>query len=169
MIHDFKLADDLPPNGTLIQASAGTGKTYSVAALVTLAIAEDPTLRIGNVLVTTYTRNAAAELRERIRDRMLATARLLRDKLAFPGGTPDPLDERLLADQATRAEKARRLERAVAEFDTATIGTMHSICAAVLRMGGVPAADTGDSELLDRVIAEVVNDAIVTETSRTNS
>ena len=165
MIHDFKLADDLPPNGTLIQASAGTGKTYSVAALVTLAIAEDPTLRIGNVLVTTYTRNAAAELRERIRDRMLATARLLRDKLAFPGGTPDPLDERLLADQATRAEKARRLERAVAEFDTATIGTMHSICAAVLRMGGVPAADTGDSELLDRVIAEVVNDAIVTETS----
>lgn len=165
MIPDFELAADLPPNGTLIQSSAGTGKTYSVAALVTLAIAEDPTLRIGNVLVTTYTRNAAAELRERIRERMLATARLLRDKQPPSGWTPDALDDRLRADPGSRIEKARRLERAVAEFDTATIGTMHSICAAILRMAGVPAADTGDEELLDRVIAEVVNDAVVAETA----
>ncbi|NBW95959.1 MAG: hypothetical protein EBR28_04305, partial [Planctomycetia bacterium] len=73
MTTDVNLAEDLPPNGTLIQASAGTGKTYTVAALVTLAIAEDPGLRIGNVLVTTYTRPAAAELKHRIRTRMAAT------------------------------------------------------------------------------------------------
>lgn len=165
MSTDFHLADDLPPNGTLIQASAGTGKTYSVAALVTLAIAEDPGLRIGNVLVTTYTRNAAAELRERIRGRMLATARLLRERPSSPGHAPDALDIRLLADPAARREKARRLERAVAEFDTATIGTMHSISASILRMAGVPASDSADAELLERVIAEVVNDAIVAETA----
>lgn len=165
MTRDFGLADDLPPNGTLIQASAGTGKTYSVAAIVALAIAEDATLRIGNVLVTTYTRNAAAELRERIRARMQASAQLLRDRPPPPGYTADALDERLRADAAGRLAKARRLERAVAEFDTATIGTIHSISAQVLRLAGIPATDSGQEDLRERVVAEVVNDAIVAETA----
>ena len=78
MTQPFLLTDDPLPNGTLIEASAGTGKTYSVAAIVTQAIAIDDDLRIGAVLVTTYTRNAAAELKNRIRGRMVATALLLR-------------------------------------------------------------------------------------------
>ena len=162
MPHPFHLDDDLPPNGTLIEASAGTGKTYSVAAIVTQAIATDETLRIGSVLVTTYTRNAAAELKSRIRGRMVATALLLRGK-EVPGHTPDALDAKLLLDEADRPAKARRLERAVAEFDTAAIGTIHAICARVLRLAGIAAADTGEEELRDRVIEEVVNDAVVTE------
>ena len=154
---DYPLA-----NGTLVEASAGTGKTYFVAAYVTLAIASDESLRIGNILVTTFTRNATAELRDRIRGRMVTTARLLRGQ-PVPGHDPDPLDEALLADEADRIAKARRLERAVAEFDSATIGTIHSICARVLRLAGGQAADTGDAQLLDRVIEEVVNDAVVAE------
>jgi exodeoxyribonuclease V beta subunit len=167
MTTDFNLAEDLPPNGTLIQASAGTGKTYTVAALVTLAIAEDPGLRIGNVLVTTYTRPAAAELKHRIRSRMAATARLLRDKPALPGSKPDELDERLLANAADRLAKARRLERAVSEFDTATIGTIHSVCSAVLRMAGTPVSDSSEEDLRRRIVAEVVNDAIIASTAAT--
>ena len=154
---DYPLA-----NGTLVEASAGTGKTYFVAAYVTLAIVSDESLRIGNILVTTFTRNATAELRDRIRGRMVTTARLLRGQ-PVPGHDPDPLDEALLADEADRIAKARRLERAVAEFDSATIGTIHSICARVLRLAGVRAADTSDMQLLDRVIEEVVNDAVVAE------
>jgi exodeoxyribonuclease V beta subunit len=150
------------PNGALLEASAGTGKTYAVAAYVTLAIASDESLRIGDILVTTYTRNAAAELRDRIRGRLVATARLLRGH-DVAGHDSDGLDDALRADEADRLAKARRLERAVAEFDTATIGTIHSICARVLRLAGVQAADTGDEQLLDRVIDEVVNDAVVAE------
>jgi len=156
------LTDYPLPNGTLVEASAGTGKTYSVAAHVTLAIASDETLRIGNILVTTYTRNAAAELRDRIRGRMVATARVLRG-LDVPGHVRDPLDHALLVDEAARVEKARRLERAIAEFDTATIGTIHSVCARMLRLAGIQATDTGDEQLRDRVIEEVVNDAVVAE------
>jgi exodeoxyribonuclease V beta subunit len=162
MTQPFLLTDDPLPNGTLIEASAGTGKTYSVAAIVTQAIAIDEDLRIGSVLVTTYTRNAAAELKNRIRGRMVATALLLRGKEA-PGHTPDALDAKLLLDEAERPAKARRLERAVAEFDTAAIGTIHAICARVLRLAGIAAADTGEEELRDRVVEEVVNDAVVVE------
>ena len=162
MTQPFLLTDDPLPNGTLSEASAGTGKTYSVAAIVTQAIAIDDDLRIGSVLVTTYTRNAAAELTNRIRGRMVATALLLRGKEA-PGHTPDALDAKLLLDEADRPAKARRLERAVAEFDTAAIGTIHAICARVLRLAGIAAADTGEEELRDRVVEEVVNDAVVVE------
>ena len=162
MTEQFRLDAYPLPNGTLIEASAGTGKTYSVAAHVTLAIATDESLRIGNVLVTTYTRNAAAELRDRIRGRMVLSARLLRGK-EVPGHVPDELDTSLRADEAGWTVKARRLERAIAEFDTATIGTIHSICSRVLRMAGFEAADTGDEDLRDRVVVEVVNDAVVTE------
>ena len=162
MTQPFTLTEHSLPNGTLIEASAGTGKTYSVAAIVTQAIADDENLRIGSILVTTYTRNAAAELKSRIRGRMVATALLLRGRDA-PGHTPDPLDEQLLSDQADRPAKARRLERAVAEFDTAAIGTIHAICARVLRLAGIAAGESGDEDLRDRVIAEVVNDAVVAE------
>ena len=151
------------PNGTLIEASAGTGKTHAVAAYVTKALATTEDLRIGEILVTTYTRNAAAELRERIRTRLVVTARLLRGQDPPAGYKLDELDADLLAEEAGRADKARRLERAAAEFDTATIGTIHAICARVLRLAGVEATETGDEELRDRVLDEVVNDAIVAE------
>ena len=82
MTQPFLLTDDPLPNGTLIEASAGTGKTYSVAAIVTQAIAIDDDRRSGSVLVTTYTRHAAAELKNRIRGRMVATALLLRGDCA---------------------------------------------------------------------------------------
>jgi exodeoxyribonuclease V beta subunit len=169
MSQDFSLAEHPLKNGTLIEASAGTGKTYSVAAYVTHAIAAEEGLRIGNILVATYTRNAAAELRDRIRGRMVATARILRGRQVV-GQTHDLLDQHLLNGIEERLVKARRLERAIAEFDTATIGTIHSICSRVLRMAGVEAAETGDDDLLDRVLEEVVNDAVVSqafgETSR---
>jgi exodeoxyribonuclease V beta subunit len=157
----FSLTEYPLPSGTIVEASAGTGKTYSIAAYVTHALAADESLRIGNILVTTYTRNAAAELRDRIRGRLVTTGRLLRS-----GATEgrDELDAKLLAARPDeRLTMARRLERAVAEFDTATIGTIHSICARVLRMAGIEPGTAGDEDLLERTVAEAVNDAVVTE------
>jgi exodeoxyribonuclease V beta subunit len=157
----FRLTEYPLPSGTVVEASAGTGKTYSVAAYVTHALATDDSLRIGHILVTTYTRNAAAELRDRIRGRLVATARLLRS--AATEGR-DELDAKLLSTHPDeRFAMARRLERAVAEFDTATIGTIHSICARVLRMAGMEPGTAGDEDLLERTVAEAVNDAVVTE------
>ncbi|HEX7442627.1 MAG TPA: UvrD-helicase domain-containing protein, partial [Acidimicrobiales bacterium] len=62
----FEVTDPLPQRGTLmIEASAGTGKTYTLAGLVTRFVAETDR-PIDQVLVVTYTRAAAAELRDRV-------------------------------------------------------------------------------------------------------
>ncbi|MFM8702950.1 MAG: UvrD-helicase domain-containing protein, partial [Planctomycetia bacterium] len=56
MTRPFSITDALPlPTGTLVEASAGTGKTHAVAQYVTKALATDESLRIGEILVTTYT------------------------------------------------------------------------------------------------------------------
>jgi exodeoxyribonuclease V beta subunit len=162
MTKPFSMNDDFPlPNGTLIEASAGTGKTHAVAQYVTKAIATDDALRIGEILVTTYTRNAAAELKERIRGRLIATSLLLKGRPAV-GYHSDDLDDHLKKQPAS-ADMARRLDRAAAEFDTAVIGTIHAVCSRLLRLGGVEAAKLGKEEDRDRVVEEVVNDAVVTE------
>lgn len=167
MTRPFDITSGPLPNGTLIEASAGTGKTHAVAASVTLAIATREELRIGEIIVTTFTRNAAAELSERIRTRLAVTARLLRGETPPTGYRRDELDEHLLDDRgphaSARADMARRLERAVAEFDTAVIGTIHSVCARILRLAGETVTETGDDELRDRVLSEVVNDTVVAE------
>lgn len=167
MTRPFDITAGPVPNGTLIEASAGTGKTHAVAAYVASAIATTEDLRVGEIIVTTYTRNAAAELRERIRSRLVVTAQLLRGEPPPTGYRKDELDDYLLSGAAalasTPADMARRLERAAAEFDTAVIGTIHSVCARILRLAGEPVAETGDEELSARVISEVVNDTLVSE------
>ena len=54
-----------------------------------------------------------------------------------------------------------RLERALVEFDTATISTIHGVCSRVLRTAGVDIETVVDTEETDRIVNEVVNDAIV--------
>jgi len=153
---DFNIVDPKLENGTVIEASAGTGKTYSVASIVTRAIAMNENIRIGNVLVTTFTRNAAAELRERIRRRIASTEAQLREGVALVG---DQLAASLLGQD--QLERAERLARALREFDTATIATIHAVCARILTTAGLPSAGgTGDVDIRD-VIEEVVNDAVI--------
>ena len=149
------------PIGTVVDASAGTGKTYAVAAHVTLALATDDSLSIGKILVTTFTRNAAAELRDRVRQRIITTAALLRGASREPA---DELDRHLLAGQAgDPAVVAGRLERAAAEFDTATIATIHAVCSRVLACAGRQVQYENREDARNRIIAEVVNDELVRE------
>jgi len=163
------LRNDDFPHGLAVEASAGTGKTYSVAAIVTIEIAEREDLRIGKILITTFTRNAAAELRDRVRKRLVETAATLRQK-ADPGDDKvvarllkGPDDERLDDDEI--AHRVRRLERAIVEFDTATITTIHGVCSRVLRMAGMEAASISDTDETERIVAEAVNDLVVSQSS----
>jgi len=156
----LNLATHQLSNGHTIEASAGTGKTYSVAALVTRAIAVDDDLRIDKILITTFTRMAAAELRDRVRRRLVDTADALEQ------GNPDTDDvvlAALLADTAHRQRYIRNLRRAVVNFDNATINTIHSVCSKVLALAGLVAHDTSAEELTKRAIAEAVNDRLVSE------
>ncbi|QBX55221.1 exodeoxyribonuclease V subunit beta [Nocardioides seonyuensis] len=157
----FDITAPLPqgPTTTLLEASAGTGKTWTIAALVTRYVAEG-VARLDELLVVTFTRAASQELRERVRAQ-LTTAR---DALAGDSQSPpaDAMVEWLLdADESERARRLARLTAALTDFDAATIATIHQFCQLVLRSLGVAGDTDTDARLvedLEQLTHEVVDD-----------
>ncbi|QJX03274.1 UvrD-helicase domain-containing protein [Alcanivorax sp. IO_7] len=133
-------AAHLPLHGTrLIEASAGTGKTFTLAALYLRLVlghggeaAFPRPLLPPEILVVTFTEAATEELRERIRDRLADAARAFAGDRA--GGDPI-LDELLAAypDDADRVAAARRLDAAAQWMDEAAIYTIHGFCNRMLK------------------------------------
>ena len=129
---------ELPLDGVrLIEASAGTGKTFTLATLVTRLVVERG-LRVGQVLAVTFTEAATQELRKRIRERLLLALAVLDD----PGSDDEDAEtvltrEILHAHRDRRGETdaalRRRLRQATMEVDLAAIFTIHGFCARVLR------------------------------------
>lgn len=134
----------LPLAGTrLIEASAGTGKTWTIAALyLRLALGHGGGVPLlpSQILVMTFTKAATAELRERIRQRLTEAAQ------AFRGhAEPDDFLRRLMADYPDddlRARAARQLELAAQWMDEAAVHTIHAWCQ---RMLGQHAFDSGEA------------------------
>ena len=87
-----------------IEASAGTGKTFTLAALATRYLAERD-ISPADLLIVTFTRAATAELRSRIRQQMVEAAAAL--------GRPDPYDgDSELSDHLASADRDVRRGRA---------------------------------------------------------
>jgi exodeoxyribonuclease V beta subunit len=118
------LLDALPPTGhAILEASAGTGKTYVIEHLI-IELLSTAANSIEEILVVTFTDKATAELRARIRDAIQA---ILRGR---PGGTQAATPGH---QPATVGEAARlRLEHALANFGRAPIFTIHAFCNRVL-------------------------------------
>ena len=91
----------------MLEASAGTGKTHAIGALVTRYVAEG-VAALDKLLVITFGRAASQELRERVRGHLVAAERALADPVAARSGK-DPIYA-LLAD-APDDEVGRRRER----------------------------------------------------------
>jgi exodeoxyribonuclease V beta subunit len=151
----FDVAGPLPTGVTVLEASAGTGKTYTIAALAARHVAERTPL--DELLLVTFTRMATGELRERVRERLVSVEQGLAHALA--GAPPHGADQvvELLGRGADAEVRLRhhRLVRALADFDAATIATTHGFCQEVL--GGLGVA--GDVER-DAVFVEDVTDLV---------
>ncbi len=153
----------------LIEASAGTGKTYTIAALYLRLVlnhggdaAYGAPLTPPQILVVTFTDAATRELRDRIRARLAGAAAAFRDP-----ARSDPADaflQGLLADYPdaeTRARCARLLELAAEWMDEAAVATIHAWSYRMLREHAFDSGslftqdlETDQSELL----AEAVRD-----------
>ncbi len=158
----FDVYGPLPTGITLLEASAGTGKTFTIAALVARYVADG--LPLEKLLVVTFTRMATGELRDRVRQRLVSAAAGLDQAMAGV----EPADElvALLAKGKPEAVAARyrRLMTAVAEFDAATIDTTHGFCLHVLMGLGVAGDTERDVKLVEDVadlLEEVVDDLYV--------
>ena len=125
----FELNGALPPGPLLLEASAGTGKTYSIAHLFVRLVVERG-MPVDRILVVTFTEAATAELRDRVRLRLRDAERALRSEL-------QPENDRALAAwvasrAATRAADADALRAALLDFDRAAISTIHGFCRRLL-------------------------------------
>ena len=116
--------------GLVVEASAGTGKTYTLTTLVARLVVET-TMRIDDLLIVTFTVAATGELRTRVWDTLCAA----RDALA---GRPSTGQARGLAEHWREAgiasgDAQQRLTRAIRDFDRANITTIHGFCQRALR------------------------------------
>ena len=120
-----------------IEASAGTGKTYSIAGLY-LRLVVEKKLPVDKILVVTFSDAAPEELRDRIRRRLVEA----RDALSLD--TIEAFTEEMkhneylvsvlaAKDSAWRKDACLRADAAVKSFDEAAISTIHSFCQRILR------------------------------------
>lgn len=164
----FRLDQPLPAPGTTIvlEASAGTGKTYAIAALVTRYVADG--LPLDQILAVTFSRRATSELRDGIRTRLIA------GKLAIDGwlrdGRLDSSDRVAVllcdADPAIARLRADRLDEAIGLVDAAPIFTLHTFAARMLDELGV-LADHDEATVLETdpcvLVEEVISDSYLGE------
>ena len=145
----FEITDPLPDGPMLLEASAGTGKTWTIAGLAARHIAEAG-VKIGELLLITFSNAAASELRGRVHSRIASVANDLGVLLA---GGPEPVDpvSRLLGADRHVQRHRERLQAALDHFGTATITTIHSFCQGQLESLGV----LGDWDGADEVTADV--------------
>lgn len=124
----------------LIEASAGTGKTYTLSSLMVRIFLEK--YLPGQVIATTFTRAAAAELKSRIRARLVETHRYLDAKrsltekeiLLQAEQESDLLLQHILKHFATRiAYACERLKLVIDQLDELFVGTLDSFSQKLLR------------------------------------
>lgn len=125
----------------LVEASAGTGKTYTIAALVVRLIIEQQR-EIEQILVVTFTEAATAELRDRIRRRLVEAVDF------FTRGGSDDFLTALHQRTHDHDDARRRLQRALINFDQAAIYTIHGFCQRVLQDRAFEARALFDTELV---------------------
>jgi exodeoxyribonuclease V beta subunit len=135
----FDICGPLPTGTTVLEASAGTGKTYTIAALTTRAIA-DGAAELNQLLLVTFGRMATNELRLRVREHLVAAESCLADAIGqrVPSRPLSELQAVLCSGDAEELACRRdRVARALAEFDAATIATTHEFCLQMLDGLGV--------------------------------
>jgi exodeoxyribonuclease V beta subunit len=135
---------------TVIEASAGTGKTTTISAIVLRLLAEQG-IPLEQILVTTYTELATAELRGRIRE-------TIADAL---GQTHLPFVAEIVKGITNRKQFERRLKLALQSFDEAPIFTIHGFCARVLADRAFESGVPFEAELVtdqSRFLHEVADD-----------
>jgi exodeoxyribonuclease V beta subunit len=148
---EFDLCGPLPSGVTVLEASAGTGKTYAIAALAARYVAEGTPL--DRLLLITFTRIATGELRDRVRERLVGCEHELSAILAgAPDHGTDPVVSLLATGSAGEVARRReRLARAVADFDAATIATTHGFCQEVLAELGTIGDLDRETEFVENV------------------
>ena len=151
----FDLARSPLEGLNLIDASAGTGKTYAICGLV-LRLLLEKNLAIEQILVVTYTEAATEDLRDRIRQKLRQALNALNN----PPGDDVFLREYLVNIKDCKSA-VRRLSEALQCFDQAAIFTIHGFCQRMLLENCFESNTLFDAELIaddSYLIREIIED-----------
>ncbi len=110
---------------TLVEASAGTGKTFALVGLAVRLVLDGTVRDLSRLLVVTFTRAATDELRGRLRGALAETLAAVDGRAAAPSALAAPFAARAASDPATAR---RRLARALRTVDAAAVSTIHGFC-----------------------------------------
>lgn len=142
----FDLASTPIEDGvTLIEASAGTGKTYCLTGLVLRLLLEEKVEDVSEILVVTFTQAATQELVERIRQALRAACALLSGEST----TEEPFLRHLQEEHGGDEERLARLREALVRFDDLTVATIHGFCKRALEDGAFESGMPFAAELLE--------------------
>lgn len=158
MSHFFHLAETPIHRGSsLIEASAGTGKTYTLAGIFLRLLIEEK-LEVQNILVVTFTEAATAELRTRIREILSEAFEVFTNN----GESQKPFLKTLFERNQSQSEDIlKRLDMALHNFDEAAIYTIHGFCQRTLKDRAFESSQLFDTELVtdqSDILREVVED-----------
>ncbi|TVR13455.1 MAG: hypothetical protein EA401_06590 [Planctomycetota bacterium] len=151
-----------------IEASAGTGKTFTITLLWLRLLLEEG-LSVDRILVSTFTTAATAELRERLRHGLQQARSAIAAQRAGQPASKDPvgqLIQRLLTKEgASEHDPAEALDstlrQAQSAFDLAPVSTIHGFCSAIMQrhsmeLGSDPEATMieGDTTSLQQLVVD---------------
>lgn len=155
----------------LLEASAGTGKTFSIQNIVVRLLIEskgkqDPLL-LQQILVVTFTRAATRDLKMRIRSNINQALQFLQSSQLDPhfssSAVPDYLLDLIEQGEDAVKEASKRLNQALFTFDLAPIFTIHGFCSRMLRQFAIESdmglhSLSGDEALSQSDVMEIIRD-----------
>ncbi|MGW4356686.1 UvrD-helicase domain-containing protein, partial [Nocardia sp. NPDC004582] len=139
----------------MLEASAGTGKTYAIVGLAVRFVAELG-VDVSELLLVTFSRAATQELRERTRDRFVAVAAALSEPERARASGDELIRHLAQGNPGEIATRRERLLTALSDFDAGTIATTHSFCQRMLDELGLAGEQDPGVRLVEGV-AELVS------------
>ncbi len=139
---------NIPLSGrNLIEASAGTGKTYTIAALYTRLIVEQD-LDVSKILVMTFTNAATEELRVRLRNALVDALELFENNEMSSDHFLKQLRDKVTANPEKTAKAIKKLRLAICSFDQASVYTIHGFCQRLLKDVALETGVAFDNEIV---------------------
>ncbi|NBB76027.1 MAG: UvrD-helicase domain-containing protein, partial [Bacteroidetes bacterium] len=139
----------------MIEASAGTGKTYTLTALY-LRLLLEKKLEVEQILVMTFTKKATAELKQRIFRRLKECL----NRLVTGVESEDDFANELYSRIQEKDTAIEQLQRAIRNFDDSQVYTIHGFCQKVLKEEALLARTPFEFEVVqqDELLAQASED-----------
>ncbi len=153
---------------TLLEASAGTGKTYSITTIFVRLVVEYG-VPVDQILCVTFTKAATSDLVARIRQRLADTDAAFADALGgrsrTSDGTSDGAEITALVARAVAAQQLEKWTKSARDglegFDRASIFTMHGFCQRMLQRNALESGIAFDADIVEvDALAERVRDLV---------